>query len=342
MKGGLVPFLLTIDSHGRTDLQDELGACLDELARVGMVATFFIPGYLAGRPALRSTLRRLLREGHDIGSHGLLHSSPEDFGMDPIDVQVSYLQEAKDRIEDAAGVSVTAFRAPGFIISATTLRALEQCGYRADLSVNAGRLSLISSQVGNVRWLTAPRCPYHPRHDNPYARGRMALWEIPQTSLVFPFTSTLYHVLGLTFARAFAAVLIKEAALARDRPVVFMAHPEEFYPSRRIRPAMYCFGKTAASLGFMRWRLFVPHRNSGFRFRWLLYETSEYKMFLNTMGLIKFLSEQRALTPMTVNQYLARLDAAGVGQLAPPPGGPSGPSRLTTLLSGALQRVRSN
>lgn len=314
MKSGLVPFLLTIDIHGRSDLQDELTACLDELARVGMVATFFIPGYLAGQAALGGTLRRLIRERHHLGSHGLLHSPPENFRDDPLDVQISYLQEAKDRIENATGVSVTAFRAPAFIISATTLRALEHCGYRADLSVNSGRVSLISSQIGNVRWLTAPRRPYHPRHDNPYARGRLDLWEIPQTALVLPFTSTLYQVLGLTFARAFATLIIKQAGFARDRPVVFMAHPEEFYPSRHIRSAMYHFGNTVTSLGPMRWRLFLPERNSGFRVRWLLYERNEHKIFVNTIKMTRFFVEQRALVPMTVDQYLARLDSGMVAE----------------------------
>ena len=309
MKPRQVPFLFTVDIHNRVGLQDELAACLDQLGRVGIRATFFIPGHLAGMAKFGDALRRLIREGHQLGSHGFLHAPPENFRDDPLDVQIAYLQQAKDAIEAVTGVAVTAFRAPSFIVSATTLRALEHCGYRADLSVNSRRVSLISSQIGNVRWLTAPSRPYHPRHDNPYARGRLDLLEIPHSALGLPFTSTLYQALGLTFARGFATMIIADARFGRDRPVVFMAHPEEFYPSRHLRPAMYHIGRRAPSLGRMRWRLFLPQRNGGIRARWLLYDRDEHRIFRNTIKMTKFLVEQRRLLPMTVDQYLAQHDA---------------------------------
>jgi len=299
-------FLFTLDIHGRSNLVAELAACLDELAHIGIRGTFFLPATLLNESGITAIFKRLVDEGHQLACHGLLHREPENFASDPLEVQIRNLKQAKAMIEAAIDVEVTAFRAPSFILSAETIVALEACGYKADVSVNSQRLSLISSQVGNFRWLTAPRWPYHPSRSNPYARGDLKLWEIPVTAFVLPFISTMHQALGLRFTRLFAGAMIQEAK-ALNHPIVYMAHPEEFYPSDYVRPRTYHFGRSAETEG-LGWRLFVPKGNAGFRIRWLLYERDEHKIHRDTMEVVRFLAKRRDVEFVTVDEYLTRLE----------------------------------
>ena len=200
------------------------------------------------------------------------------------------LRRAKTMLEDVVAREITAFRAPSFLISANTLLALEHCGFRVDVSVNSRRLPFLSSQVGNFHWLLAPGRPYHPNATNPYRRGDLRIWELPVSGFALPFISTLYQSLGLGFTRAFATLLLAEARL-RYKPVVYMGHPEEFYPSRHVRPATYHLGAGAAAT-LMDWRLFVPVKNAGFRFRWLLYERDEFKIYDRSVKMLRFLASR--------------------------------------------------
>jgi hypothetical protein len=308
--GRRVPFLFTIDVHRRRNLQEEIRASLDELARANIVATFFLPAELIEECHLGVIIRRIGAAGHQVACHGLLHRAPENFREDPMERQIECLRHAKDLIEQASGREVTAFRAPGFIVSANTMLALEACGYRADLSVNSQRFALLSSQIDNVQWLTATRGPYHPSRGNPYRPGNLDLWEIPLTALGLPFTSTLYQTLGLRFTRAFARAMIAEARFCRERPVVYMAHPEEFHPSEHRRPRTYYLGHDPDPFGFFFWKLVIPLKNEGFRLRYFFYETDEGRIFANTLQFIRFLGEQRGLEFLRVDDYLVRLEAA--------------------------------
>jgi hypothetical protein len=299
------PFLFTLDVHGRSNLAAEVAVCLKELARIGIRGTFFLPAILLNESGVAEIFKRAVDEGHEVACHGLLHRAPENFATDPIEVQIRNLQQAKAMIEAAIGVEVTAFRAPSFVLSAATMVALEACGYKADLSVNSQRLSLISSQVGNFRWLTAPRRPYHPSRSNPYTRGDLKVWEIPVSAFVLPFMSTMYQALGLQFTRLFAGAMIYEAS-ALNHPIVYMAHPEEFYPSEYVRPKTYHFGSSGQTDG-LGWRLFVPKRNAGFRIRWLLYERDELKIYRDTLEVARFLAERHDVEFVTVTEYLSRL-----------------------------------
>jgi hypothetical protein len=306
--GRRAPFLFTLDVHSRSDLAAEVTACLDKLANVGIRGTFFVPATLVGETGVTKILKRLVREGHQVGCHGLLHREPENFASDPLEVQIRNVKQAKDMIEAVIDQAVTVFRAPSFVLSAQTMVALDTCGYKADLSVNSQRLSLISSQVGNVQWLTAPRRPYHPSHSNPYVPGDLDLWEIPVTAFGLPFISTMHQALGLRFTRMFARLMIRGARLL-NHPIVYMAHPEEFYPSTYVRPRTYHFGRnvSAEALG---WRLLVPKRNAGFRIRWLLYECNEDKIYRDTLQMMEFLADRHDVEFMTVDEYRSKLEGS--------------------------------
>ena len=136
------------------------------------------------------------------------------------------------------------------------------------------------------------------------------MWEIPLTALGLPFMSTLYQTLGVRFTRVFARVMIAEARLRWQRPVVYMSHPEEFYPSEHRRPWMYYLGRDRGPFGLFGWRLLLPQKDLGFPIRFLFYETDERQIFASTQEFVRFLSEQRRLEFLRVDDYLVRLEAA--------------------------------
>ena len=106
---------------------------LDLLDRHGIKATFFVLGWVAHRyPEL---VEEMHRRGHEVGSHGywhrlIYHQSPEEFRRD--------LQQSRDVLVDTIGRHITAYRAPSFSITKSTLWALDilaEEGFSADCSV---------------------------------------------------------------------------------------------------------------------------------------------------------------------------------------------------------------
>jgi polysaccharide deacetylase family protein (PEP-CTERM system associated) len=108
---------------------------LDLLGTTSSKATFFVLGWVARRhPDL---VRRIAGAGHEIGCHGDLHRrantmSAEEFRAD--------LRAARASLEEAAGVSVTAYRAPEWSLRSTSsphLPTLVEEGFRLDSSLLA-------------------------------------------------------------------------------------------------------------------------------------------------------------------------------------------------------------
>ena len=106
---------------------------LDLLDRVNVKGTFFILGWVAERfPAL---VREIVRRGHEPACHSYWHRlvfslSPREFRQDTI--------QAKEAIEQAAGMPVFGYRAPSFSItnrSAWALDVLAELGFQYDSSV---------------------------------------------------------------------------------------------------------------------------------------------------------------------------------------------------------------
>jgi polysaccharide deacetylase family protein (PEP-CTERM system associated) len=103
------------------------------LAETGTRATFFVLGWVAERhPEL---VRAIATQGHEVACHGYAHEmitrqSRAEFTED--------IHRAKATIEDAAGVSVTGYRAPTFSVVRETLWSLEvlvQSGFQYDSSI---------------------------------------------------------------------------------------------------------------------------------------------------------------------------------------------------------------
>lgn len=191
---------------------------LDLLAEFDLHGTFFVLGWVAKRyPTL---LRQIQAAGHDLGCHSYAHRlvyrlSPKEFRDDT--------QKAIAAIEDAAGTSVHAYRAPSFSITSRSIWALEillELGITVDSSIFPTRNHLYGIPG-------APRHPFRIRirgsdlMEFPLPAVKMGNWGVPVTGGVYlrllPYRLQL---LGLN-------------RMARQaEPVVLYFHPWELDPEQ--------------------------------------------------------------------------------------------------------------
>jgi peptidoglycan/xylan/chitin deacetylase (PgdA/CDA1 family) len=100
-------------------------AILDELARLQVVATFFLVGRRAS--AYPGIVERILTEGHAVGSHSNTHPDP---WLLPLRALHSDYQRGRREVERAAGRSVSLFRPPKGHIDAAGAVAIAAAGVR--------------------------------------------------------------------------------------------------------------------------------------------------------------------------------------------------------------------
>ncbi len=97
---------------------------LDILRRERVQATFFVLGFRAQKyPWL---VRRIHREGHEIGNHGYYHTYIVHQNQRWVEAQV---RRADAAIEAACGVRPMYFRPPGGILNASNVRAVRKLGH---------------------------------------------------------------------------------------------------------------------------------------------------------------------------------------------------------------------
>jgi polysaccharide deacetylase family protein (PEP-CTERM system associated) len=139
---------------------------LDLFAAHDCKGTFFVLGWVAERHP--SLVRRIVADGHELGSHGYEHTrlhqfTPEQFRADVV--------RTKRILEDVGGVPVRGYRAPSYSINAKNLWAL-------DVLLEAGHV--YSSSIYPIRhdlygMPEAPRFPFRVRTDG--------ILEIPVTTV---------------------------------------------------------------------------------------------------------------------------------------------------------------
>lgn len=213
-------FERTIDKADWATLEsrvaDNSARVLDLFAESGIKATFFTLGWVASRqPQL---IRRIVAEGHEIGSHGWDHRrvftmNAEGFRAD--------LMRARTALEDAAGVAVTGYRAPSFSIDTRTPWAhvvLAEEGYRYSSSV----APVAHDHYG---WRESPRYAWRPLRD-------AALVELPVT---------VGEVAGRRFATGGGFFRLLPSAITdfavrqvnrSGQPGIFYFHPWEVDPGQ--------------------------------------------------------------------------------------------------------------
>jgi polysaccharide deacetylase family protein (PEP-CTERM system associated) len=93
---------------------------LDLFAEAGVKATFFTLGWVAERhPQL---IRRIVREGHELASHGYSHRRANEQTRDEFRADVT---KAKSILEDAGGAAIQGYRAATFSIGPANWWAFE-------------------------------------------------------------------------------------------------------------------------------------------------------------------------------------------------------------------------
>jgi polysaccharide deacetylase family protein (PEP-CTERM system associated) len=123
---------------------------LEQLDESGVRATFFVQGLVAvAHPGL---IRELVTAGHEVQSHAHTHRPLDE--MDGATLR-DELERGKAAVEDAAGVAVTAFRAPDFTIGSGNLWVLEtlaELGFELDSSI----FPLRTRRYGIAGWELGP------------------------------------------------------------------------------------------------------------------------------------------------------------------------------------------
>ncbi|MGB0645996.1 MAG: polysaccharide deacetylase family protein [Bradymonadia bacterium] len=179
---------------------------------VGCKATFYCVASDLVSPVARKWIQEITRQGHEVGNHSLDH----DYRLTRLSDAEIYHQVSESRVqlETVAGQPVVGFRAPGYHINGTVLRAAKASGHLYDSSVfpcvpyymaKAGVMGLMKlrgrasrSILGTPKSLTAPRTPYVADDEAPYRRASTAgLQEFPISVVAgVPLIGTAFTALG--------------------------------------------------------------------------------------------------------------------------------------------------
>jgi len=120
------------DSH-ECRVADNTSRVLDMFAAGGTKATFFTLGWVAKRyPAL---IRRIVDEGHELGSHGLEHRRCDSLERPAL---LDDLKQSKAMLEDLSGKPVNGYRAASFSVTRRNLwahDAIAEAGYKYSSSI---------------------------------------------------------------------------------------------------------------------------------------------------------------------------------------------------------------
>lgn len=107
-----------------------LDRILNLLREEGVLATFFVPGWVAD--TYPSQVKAIFSEGHEVASHGYLHENLNELKEEDEKV---VLQRSMLSLQRVVGRSPLGFRAPHWELSWNTLTILAELGYVYDSSL---------------------------------------------------------------------------------------------------------------------------------------------------------------------------------------------------------------
>ncbi|MFN8143866.1 MAG: polysaccharide deacetylase family protein [Bacteroidia bacterium] len=211
---------------GELVLKEGMPILLDIYKRFNIQSTFYFTGYMAEH--FPDVVRMIVKDGHEVASHGYSHEVDQAFDVLPFIKQVEHLKKSKQLLEDVSGQEVISFRAPALRVNSDTPKALAETGYRIDSSIASQRFDMFLSFGGikKLRWLTAPRLPYFTKPDNLFRKGNGPILEVPLTALLFPYVGTTMRV--FPWITGVQRRLLNVENKFNHKPVVFDIHPNEF------------------------------------------------------------------------------------------------------------------
>jgi hypothetical protein len=219
----------TIDADWVPGSEVGLEGLLDCCERWKLKATVFVAGRFA--ETYPDLIRKCRSQGHELGTHGWEHGSleeDEDFRSAHYTKQRAWIRLATEAVERASGIRPVVFRAPSLWVSETTLRALEDEGYRYDSSVPARRFDCGFGRVHYLKYFRAPNEPYRLSSSHLGVPGRSSIIEIPPSALLFPINMATLRVLGLRVTKWMVRRISRRASR-----LVFYCHPHEFVRAHR-------------------------------------------------------------------------------------------------------------
>ena len=193
---------------------------LDVLDRHKVHATFFVLGWIAEYHPI--VIRKIVSRGHEIACHSYSHQlvyemTPAQFREDT--------KRAVAAIEDACGITPTAYRAPSYSITQKSLWALDilvQMGFKYDSSI----YPIKHDRYG---------IPGFSRHAVAYATASGSITEVP-IGTVSLGRQTVAPIGGGGYLRllpyCYTAAGIRRVNNEESRPVCVYFHPWELDPDQ--------------------------------------------------------------------------------------------------------------
>jgi len=214
------------DDTGKRVFEDGMPILLDIYKRYSAKTTFFFTAYIA--KLYPEIVRMILKDGHEVASHGKSHLKENGFDIMPFEKQKRHLEYSKKLLEDLSGQEVVSFRAPALRVNNDTAKALIDTGFIYDSSVASQRFDFFMSFGGlkKLKWLYAPRLPYRVSSENIFQKGQSPLIEVPLSALITPYVGTTMRIMP-RYTRFQQRILHYETQLT-GKPMVFDIHPNEF------------------------------------------------------------------------------------------------------------------
>ncbi len=271
---------------------------LDLLSRHDITSTFYFTGMFCEQSP--ESVELVKDHGHEIGCHGYDHSPDRAFDQLGYKEQVNELKKAKSAIEPIAG-KISSFRAPALRVNEYTVHALEDAGFKTDSSVCPQRFDgpFSFGAKEKIKWLGAPRLPYHLSYDSFCRKGNSNILEVPISSALLPYIGTTMRI--SPFITKFIEKFLFMESAKTGKPIVFLFHPNEcldvekrVISTRRTKnPVKYLFADLIRhrlklrNMGIASLRLldkiFIEAKKSGFEF----ITVDEYRSSKKGEGLIK-------------------------------------------------------
>lgn len=215
------------DETGWKVYREGMPLLLDVYAKYEIRSTFYFTAYMAR--LIPEVVKMILKDGHEVASHGKSHRKENGFDVMPFDRQKAHLEESKKLLEDISGQEVISFRAPALRANGDTVRALIETGFKIDSSVASQRFDFFLSFGGfnKLKWFFTPRLPYYTSPGSLYKKGDGPLVEVPLSALLLPYGSTTMRIFPWLSAFQRRGVHF-ESSVINGKPVVFDIHPNEF------------------------------------------------------------------------------------------------------------------
>jgi len=113
-------------------IDEGLPIILDIFKKYNIKATFFISGEAAEYLYTKGLLKEILKDSHEIASHGFTHTDYRTWEYTRVRAEVC---RSKKVLEEYTGKTVSGYRAPQFLLNEKVAKAVKECGFAYDSSL---------------------------------------------------------------------------------------------------------------------------------------------------------------------------------------------------------------